>query len=574
VLVAVLSLSVPAAAADVPCPALPPGAPLGIEFSDGSVQFRQAVFARPGVTVASTGAGVAKALRDGGAQTAYWEMRLQGLAGTPAAPADPATMDAVAAAEVQKAQASTACPNPLIALNELLGADVPSPLSANALRYRDAVLALMRALAADGAVPFLLVPRNFVVAGMEDWWLQVAQVGWVVPEVYAPAPALWALGDPFLISRALRISFRTWIGRLTAIGIPPARIGLMLGFQSGDPLGGRAGLQPTAAWLQIVKLQSQAGLVVSRELGLSSLWSWGWGTFDIPGSADPDKQAAACTYLWARDPVLCNAPALAVPGFDADLTAGAFDLPPALQCRYDGGSFTTAELTALTNAGVTSAGALTALLERSVVRTRVRIGPTALLRAERSVIAGRFDGKRGSYRQFLAVAGATPAVARDVIRDQLLEAKLARGLRVPPITSGDVTAYLKAHSGTRTRSVETLRPVRWLVGQTRGVAIPGLAPRSVLTAPSGATVVVHAEDGPVRVRVVGPKVALPRAERAKARLAVRAFLLAEARRTALRDWLANVERAALDSALCRADALPVSAPSKLLARWPELRLQP
>ena len=82
-------------------------------------------------------------------------------------------MDAIAASEVQKAQASTACPNPLIALNEMLGSETPGPLPAAAQRYRDAVLALMRALAADGATPFLLVPRRFTVTGTEDWWRQV-----------------------------------------------------------------------------------------------------------------------------------------------------------------------------------------------------------------------------------------------------------------------------------------------------------------------------------------------------------------------------------------------------------------
>ena len=574
VLVAALAVPAPAAFADPPCPALVPTAPVPVEFADGSVAFRQAVFARPGLTVASTGVPVAKALRDAGASTAYWEMSLPSLVGTPSAPADPASMDAVAAAEVQKAQASTACPNPLIALNELLGSDVAGPLPAAAQQYRDAVLALMRALAADGATPFLLVPRRFTVTGTEDWWQQVAQVGWLVPEAYTPAPSLWSIGDPFLISREIRVGFREWLGRLTAIGIPAARLGLMLGFQSGDSAGGRAGLQPTSAWLDIVKLQSQAAMAVARELGLSTVWSWGWGTFAAPASADPDKQAAACTYLWARDQTLCNAPALAVPGFDADLTAGAFNLSATLQCSYTGGSFTTAELTALTSAGVTSASALTALLERSLVRSKTTVGPTALLRAERSVIAGQFDGKRGEYRQFLQGEGATPGVARDVIRDQLLEAKLARGLRVTPITGPDVTAFMHAHAGTRTRSVETLRPVRWLVGQKRGVAIPGLAPPSVLTAAPGSTVLVHAEDGPVRVRVLGPKVRLPDAERSKARLAVRALLLAEARRAALRAWLAGAEQAAVDTALCRADAVPVTGRSGLLQRWPQLRLQP
>ncbi|MDX6631254.1 MAG: hypothetical protein QOH00_3500 [Gaiellales bacterium] len=571
---AVLALPVPAALADPgPCPVLTPTGPLPVEFSDGSVGFRQAVFARPGITVASTGASVAKALRDAGASTGYWEMNLTGLVGTPSAPADPANMDSVAAAEVQKAQASTACPNPLIALNELLGSDVAGPLPAAAQRYRDAVLALMRSLAADGATPFLLVPRRFTVTGTEDWWLQVGQVGWLVPEAYTPATSLSTIGNPFLISRQLRVGFREWISRLTGLGIPASRIGLMLGFQSGDSQGGRAGLQPTAAWLQIVKLESQAGLAVGRELGLSTLWSWGWGTFATPGSADPDKQAAACTYLWARDNTLCDAPALAVPGFDPDLTAGSAQLAATTQCRYDGGSFGTAELTALTNAGLSRAGALTALLERSLVRAKATIGPTALLRAERSVIAGQFAGQRGAYRQFLQSEGATPAVARDAIRDQLLEAKVARGLRVAPISPADVKAYIKAHAGTRTRSVETLRPVTWLVGRKQGVALPGLAPPAVLAAAAGTTVLVRAADGPVRVRVLSARVRLPAQPARPARLAVRALILAEARRAALREWLAGAEQAAVDTALCQADDVPVTGRSRLLARWPQFRLQ-
>ena len=340
----------------------------------------------------------------------------------------------------------------------------------------------MRALAAQGATPFLLVPRRFTVTGTEDWWRQVAQVGWLVPEAYIPATELAAVGNPFITSRVIRVRYREWVSRLTVLGIPASRLGLMLGFQSEAT--GRAGLQPSGAWLGVVKLQAQAGLVVSRELALSSLWSWGWGTFTAADAQPPvpaEKQAAACTYLWARDQALCDAPTVAatsnIGGFDPDLTAGAFDLAPELQCRYAGGSFTTKELTALTAAGVTSASALTALLERSLVRTRATIGPTALLRAERSVIARVFAGKRGQYQQFLQVEGATPAVARDVIRDQLLAAKVARGLRVAPITGAGVSAFIAvprrhAHTQRRDRAPGALarRP-------DGGIAIPGLAPR-------------------------------------------------------------------------------------------------
>ena len=239
----------------------------------------------------------------------------------------------------------------------------------------------------------------------------------------------------------------------------------------------------------------------------------------------------------------------------------------------DGSDYTTAELTALTTAGISRAGALTALLERSLVRARATIGPTAMLRAERSVIAGQFDGQRSTYRQFLQSEGATPAVARDAIRDQLLEAKVARSLRVAPISTDDVKAYITAHAGTRTRAVETARPVTWLVGQKEGVALPGLAPRAVLAASPGTTVLVHAADGPVRVRILGSRIRLTAQPARPARLAVRALILSEARRQALRDWLAGAEQAAVDTALCQADDVPVTGRSRLLARWPQFRLQ-
>jgi len=573
--VAVLALPVPSVFADPgPCPVLPTAGALPIEFSDGSVAFRQTVFGRPGITVATSGTGVAKALRDAGASTAYWENNLAGLVGSPSSPADPAAMDAVAAAELQKAQASTGCPNPIIALNELIGSEAAGPLPAPAQQYSNAVLGLMRALAADGATPFLLLPHLFTTHGTEDWWRQVAQVGWLVPEAYTAAPTFFSIGNPFLISRAIRVSLRSYAGRLASIGIPASRIGLMLGFQSGVNQLGREGLSPTAAWLEIVKLESQAGVVVSQQLGLSTLWSWGWGTYaTLAGSADPDKPAAACTYLWARDNTLCNAPGLPIPGFDPDLSAGAFQLPATTQCRYTGGSFASSELSALVTAGVSRPGALTALLERSIARSRAKVGPTALLRAQRSVIAGQFDGEAGTYRQFLQSQNATASVGLDVIRDQLLEAKIARGLRVPPISTADVKAYIKAHAGTRTRLVETTRPVTWLVGRKHGVAVPGLAPPAVLAASPGTTVLVHAADGPVKVHVLGAKLRLPLQPLRQARLAARALILAGERRAALTGWLAGAEQAAVDTALCQADEVPVTGRSKLLALWPQLRLQ-
>ena len=113
----------------------------------------------------------------------------------------------------------------------------------------------------------------------------------------------------------------------------------------------------------------------------------------------------------------------------------------------------------------------------------------------------------------------------------------------------------------------------WLVGQKQGVALPGLAPPAVLAASPGTTVQVHAADGPVRVRVLSARIRLTAQPARQARLAVRALILAEARRAALREWLAGAESAAVDTALCQADDVPVTGRSRLLARWPQFRLQ-
>ena len=54
---------------------------------------------------------------------------------------------------------------------------------------------------------------------------------------------------------------------------------------------------------------------------------------------------------------------------------------------------------------------------------------------------------------------------------------------------------------------------------------------------------------------------------------MRGLLLSQGRTAALKAWLAGAEQAAVDTALCRGDDVPVTGRSRLLARWPQLRLQ-
>ena len=59
-----------------------------------------------------------------------------------------------------------------------------------------------------------------------------------------------------------------------------------------------------------MQIETLAAKEVAGELGLPTLWSWGWATY-IPTPPDADKPAAACVYLWARDQSLCDGPATA-----------------------------------------------------------------------------------------------------------------------------------------------------------------------------------------------------------------------------------------------------------------------
>jgi hypothetical protein len=103
------------------------------------------------------------------------------------------------------------------------------------------------------------------------------------------------------------------VRNFTTIGIPSSRVGLALGFHSGR--GGRNGLG-AARWLGVVKREGLAARLVATELALDSVWSWGWASF-AGAPRDPAKADAACVYLWARNPSLCDAPSVAGKGFDS-----------------------------------------------------------------------------------------------------------------------------------------------------------------------------------------------------------------------------------------------------------------
>ena len=71
---------------------------------------------------------------------------------------------------------SSGCTQPMIAENELNGANTLTPWSATNAQYRRNVLIYLQTLAARGAQPVLLVPSVPYMGGeAADWWRQVVE---------------------------------------------------------------------------------------------------------------------------------------------------------------------------------------------------------------------------------------------------------------------------------------------------------------------------------------------------------------------------------------------------------------
>jgi hypothetical protein len=432
ILVAAAALGAPGIAHAGQC-GLPDTKPLWVDFAHGSVQFRNDIFGRPGVVAATSGPSVSAALRARGAHTVYWEMNLPNYVGRPDTPADPASVAAGAARLFDAAVAASGCATPLIALNELWGPTTPAPWTAPVVQYRANVLTFLQQLAARGARPFLLLPSNPNTAGeAAEWWRQVAQVADLVPEVYVRGPAIHAQG-PILGNREFRLRLRKAVTTLTAVGIDPARVGLMLGFQSGG-LYGRAGLQPLEAWLELVKWKTLAARQVAGELGVATVWSWGWGTFG-PASVDPDKPLAACVHLWTRDPRLCDAPTMSGGRLNTSLTDGQIALARGVQCSIGPAVLRTATIDDLARLTGQRDRAFTALFARVVQRARIRVASAEILRAERTIVRTRFRRSTAAYRGALARRGLTLAFGRQVLADELRRQKLSAMLAAanPPL---------------------------------------------------------------------------------------------------------------------------------------------
>ena len=481
VLVLLACLAVPGAGAPAALAdgcGIPESAPLWVDFAGHNAP----VPAKPGMILAvSSGTDIPAAMRAHGAATIFFDLNFNNRIGTTTKPADPATIADKAKKEFDYAVSVTGCQTPIIAENELFGAQTPTPgrtrtRSTAQTRSRSCRTSPGSALArAHDREPAVHRRRRGRVVAPGRQGRDPDPPGLLhLAELERPLRA-----GPVRASRAMRQGLRGLVSHFSTIGIPSNRIALELQFQAAPALGARAGLQPASSWFEIVKLEALAARQVAQEFKLEGIWSWGWATYSAAG-ADPDKPFAACVWLWVRDSQLCNAPKYVQPAFDSSLTEGQLLLPANARCVLPNKQVIDRDSVGrLTTVTGDDGFAASALLERAVLRAEEPISDESVRSAQRAVVDASFGGSRARYLAALSQVKLTPADATAIITDRLARDVVESRFRPQPPPAAEVTDFLTTYAAQSARLVRTTRPAPWLDGKSTGWVVSTLGPPTV-----------------------------------------------------------------------------------------------
>jgi hypothetical protein len=549
---------------------LPEAKPTWIEYTDSAVSFWRERFGRQGVVIATGGPTLAAEARSLGATTIHWDMYLKKRVGSPAAPADPSGIARTADTMFATAVSVTGCDKPMIALNELWGGKEPPPLTPSAEQYRANVLAYLSRLAERGARPALLVSsRPYTGGDAGAWWKAVGAVSDIVLEKYPNANTIWrrgAIGG----SRELRMMYRRAVEPFLALGVPSSRLGIMVGFQTGPGTGGREGLKPRSRWFAVAKWQALAARQVSRELRLAHVWSWGWAQRN-ERSNDPDKTYAACAWLWARDPGLCDAPGALGEELDPDVRTGQLNLPAGARCTYGTTSIKTSSVASLASLTRDSELALTALVLRLSQRERAGVSRPEAQGLERRIIGARFGGNEAAYRSALSEVQAVPSVAREIFADELRALRIRSRLDVPAPSAADVARFRVTYAPVLARRLVVSPTPSWLP-QGTGIALATSAPNAVFEVPTGRRATISTAEGRFAVEALEDTTALGAVPLDASRETVTRELRAQRQVEAYVEWSIRMQKAAHTRLVCERDRLPELGVVRLAAFAPFLSL--
>ena len=425
---------------------MPAQTPIWVDFGGHGAP----IPAIPGETIAvASGTDVPAQMRSTGAATVLFDLNFNNRVGTSTNPADPSLIDARAQSLFNYAVSVTGCQTPMIAESELAGAQTPTPWTANNAQYRANVLQFLTDLSSLGATPLLSIANPPYTDGDAGyWWQQVSKVAILLRQVYFTSPnavALYKLG-PVAASRAMRESLRGLVDHLTQIGIPSGRVALEMQLTTSPGLGQRAGLEPPAAWFEIVKLEALAAKFVATQFKLEGIWSWGWASFNANATPDPDVAAAACVWLWTRDQSLCDGPSEAGAGFDASLSEGQLEVPAADRCITSAGPILRNAVKRFTALTGDPGYAASVLLEQLTLASQQTVDPNEVLSAERAVIAAGFGGNRAAYQAAVSTAKLTLGDARAIIAARLERDEVEDGFRPPAPSAATIADFLSTYA--------------------------------------------------------------------------------------------------------------------------------
>jgi hypothetical protein len=156
----------------VPACGVPAKSPIWIDYAGHDAP----ITPKPGLVLAvSSGTVIPGQMRAAGAATIFFDLHLNDRVGTPSKPADPATIADKAKREFDFAVQVSGCSTPLIAENELFGAQTVTPWSATNAQYRANVLQLLQELDKLGATTALTIANPPYTGGdAAEWWRQTA----------------------------------------------------------------------------------------------------------------------------------------------------------------------------------------------------------------------------------------------------------------------------------------------------------------------------------------------------------------------------------------------------------------
>jgi hypothetical protein len=322
-----------------------------------------------------------------------------------------------------------------------------------------------------------------------------------------------------------------------------------------------------------VKWEALAAKQVARELGLGSVFSWGWQEWNRQ-EQDPAKPKAACVWLWARTRTLCNAPKMLGPRFDPSLTEGQILLPRGTVCRAQGidaiDARSVASLQALTG---DRDAALSAVFERRVESAEQPVSRRAVLTSEREVVRDSFHGRRSAYLAALREAHTSVSIARSVLADELRRARLEQLRYAVPPTAKEVAAFYFAYPDLLVRRVRVSPTPPWLATRRVGYALAEAAPQRLFSLATGrkahlatllGTFVVEPLDAAQQLGAL----ALP-----TVRPAIAAALRGFERAQAFERWTIARQNVVLNKTICLRDNLPQPAAIDLTQYLPFLRIE-